>query len=87
MNLSSSTSSETPKLYFFKIEKGTELSLFEHYIKTLPDRGNGDQIVFPHVPWQTYMTRLTDSQAEEVGKQPFVAYIFPVEVLETHGSF
>jgi hypothetical protein len=75
MNMSSSASSETSKLHFFKTKTGTELSVFEDYIKTLPDRGEGDKLVFSHVPWQTYMTTLTDAQAEEVAKQPFVALV------------
>ena len=41
-----------PVLYWFKTKQGTDLSTFEDYIKILPDRDNGDTIVFPLVPWQ-----------------------------------
>jgi hypothetical protein len=66
-----------PELYWFKTKVGTDLSTFEDYIKTLPDRGSGSKIVFPFVPWQTYMTTLTPAQAEEVGNQSFVKFVFP----------
>jgi hypothetical protein len=72
-----------PKLYWFSTKEGTDLSTFEDYIKTLPDRGDGVKSVFPSVPRQTYMTKLTPAQAEEVGKQPFVDFVNPVTAIDT----
>ena len=67
-----------PELYWFRTKEGTDLSTFEAYIRTLPDNGSGDKIVFPLVPWQSYMTSLTPAQAQEVGKQPFIKFVCPV---------
>ena len=64
--------------YWFKTKAGTDPSTFEAYIKELPDGGDGDQIVYSHLPWQTYMTHLTPAEAKEVGKQPFVKFVWPL---------
>jgi hypothetical protein len=64
--------------YWFKTKTGTDLATFEAYIKELPDSGDGDQIVFSHLPWQTYITHLTLAEAEEVRKQAFVKFVWPL---------
>ena len=64
--------------YWFKTKAGTDLATFEAYIIKLPDGGAGDQIVFSHLPWQTYITHLTPEEAGEVEKQPFVKFVWPL---------
>ena len=76
-NVTSSTSSSSaaPTLYVFGTKTGTNPSVFQSYIKTLPDGGQGDIIQYPNVPWQSYLTNLTAQQALDVAKQSFVEYI------------
>jgi len=62
---------ETPKSYFISTEKGTDPTVFQDYIKLLPDKGNGYLFPFPCIPWQSYITPLTSDQVEEVISQPF----------------
>jgi subtilisin family serine protease len=61
--------------YLFTTKYGTELSKFKEYIKTLPDKGEGEQDVFPRVPFQSYVTTLTYAQAKDVQNQSFIAYV------------
>lgn len=72
---SSNPPTATASEYTFTTKKGTHLSTFQDYIQTLPDEGKGLQFVFPHNPWQGYITYLTPDQAEEVARQPFVQLI------------
>ncbi|KAK4543623.1 hypothetical protein LTR36_005268 [Oleoguttula mirabilis] len=72
---SSSGSTATPTQYMFTTNTGTDLSTFRGYIKTLPDAGDGYQIVFSNVPWQSYVTNLTFDQANEVASQTFVNFV------------
>ena len=65
----------TTSKYIITTKTGTDLSTFQSYIKTLPDRGEGYQIVFPNVPWQSYITDLTTDQAKEARKLPFVLVV------------
>ncbi len=61
--------------YIFGTKSGTDPSVFQSYIKTLPDGGQGGIIQYPNVPWQSYVTRLTLEQAQEVaGSTPDVVY-------------
>ena len=61
--------------YLFSTKTGTDLATFHSYINTLPDKGKGTQIVFPLIPYQGYRTKLTLEQAEEVHRQPFIAWV------------
>jgi subtilisin family serine protease len=61
--------------YLFTTKCGTEPSTFKEYIKTLPDKGEGDQIAFGRVPFQSYVTTLTHDQAKDVANQSFIAYV------------
>ena len=80
---SSSAPTATPTLYFIRTKHGTDVSTFEEYIKILPDKGQGDKIVHPKLPYQGYQTTLTAIEAEQVRKQSFVETVYPVFVLET----
>ena len=86
---SSSSSSETasptakPTLHWFETKKGTDVSTFESYIKTLPDKGEGVKAVFPGLGLQTYMTNLTLAQVKEVEKQNFIKFVYPVSSIDT----
>lgn len=75
---SNNHSQNQPELYWFKTKTGTTLSTFQAYVKTLPDCGNGDQVIIANLPWQTYITRLTAAEAEDVAKQPFVQFVWPL---------
>ena len=72
---SSSSGTATPTPYMFTTNTGTDPSVFQSYIKTLPDGGAGGQIVFPNVPWQSYVTNLTSDQAKDVASQSFVRFV------------
>ena len=61
--------------YMFTTKTGTSMSTFREYIRTLPDQGEGYQIVYELTPWQSYLTQLTPEEAEEVARQPFVNFI------------
>ena len=80
-----SNGTETPVPHMFTTKPGTDPSVFQDYIKTLPDGGKGDQIVYPHVPWQSYVTSLTSEQAKEVAGQPFVNFCTKITESEVHG--
>ena len=67
-----------PVMYWFKTKEGTDLATFEAYIKKLLYCVFGDQIIFSHIPWQTYITHLTPTEAGEVRKQPFVKFVWPL---------
>ncbi|KAK3704824.1 hypothetical protein LTR37_013656 [Vermiconidia calcicola] len=71
-----------PGDYYLCTKTGTEISTFERYIKTVPDGGKGYQIVFDGVPFQGYMGRLTEDQAKEARKQPFVLFVHQVTASE-----
>jgi subtilisin family serine protease len=75
---SSSSSSATPTPFFFMTKYGTALSVFQQYLKTLPDNGQGHQIVYPHVPWQSYFTNLTTKEAQDVASQSFIYFVTAV---------
>lgn len=63
---STSSTSATASSYRFWTKDGTDPRVFQSYIKTLPDRGEGDIIQFPNLSWQTYVTNLTAEQAQGV---------------------
>jgi len=63
--------------YLISTKDGTELSRFEGFIKTLPDHGEGHQIIYSNVTWQSYLTCLTDEQAKDVARLPFVYFCNP----------
>jgi subtilisin family serine protease len=72
-----------PTLHWFETKKGTDVSTFESYIKTLPDRGEGVKAVFPGLRLQTYMTNLTLAQVKEVEKRDFIKFVYPVSSIDT----
>lgn len=59
-------------------KSGTERSVFEDYVKTLPDQGKGHRIAYEHLPWQSYVTSLTTEQARQIRQQSFIESVGPV---------
>lgn len=81
---STSSTSATASPYVFWTKEGTDPRVFQSYIKTLPDRGQGLITQFPNLSWQTYVTNLTAEQAQEVSTQSFVEYILENTVVESY---
>ena len=45
---------------------------FQTFIKTLPDRGSGKQMIFDGSDYQNYVTKMTKEEALVVNKDPIV---------------
>lgn len=82
---SSSISPATPMSYMFTTKTGTHLSTFKNFIKTLPDEGEGCQVIHEYVPWQSYVTNLTLAQANGVASQAFINFVTPITEHDVSG--
>ena len=71
---SASSSSDTaePTKWILNTVPDTSLEAFDKFIQTLPDRGQGSRIVFPHLRDQAYIGLMTRAQAVEINKNPIV---------------
>lgn len=69
---SSSSNPAEPTDWILNTVPGTSVEAFDKFIKTLPDRGQGQHIVFPGLPDQVYVGLMTRAEAEEVNKNPIV---------------
>ncbi|RFU30419.1 hypothetical protein B7463_g5900, partial [Scytalidium lignicola] len=58
--------------YLLATYTDTRMVVFKFFILALPDQGNGAQIVYPHIPWQTYLTNLTVAEAAAIKLLPFI---------------
>jgi hypothetical protein len=74
----SPATAETPCEYLIVTNQGADLSAFENFIKTLPDRGQGHKIIRSHLQWQGYVTKMTPEQAKQAEAQPFILLVTPV---------
>lgn len=68
----SSGASATETSYLLMTKPGTSNSDFQNFIKTFPDGGSGQQIVYSHVSFQFYVTSINDSYAAIVAQNPLV---------------
>ena len=69
---SSSSNTAEPTEWIFNTVPGTSMEAFDKFIKTLPDRGQGDRIVFPNLRDQVYVGLMTREEAIEINKNPIV---------------
>ena len=78
----SSTLTSQPSPYLLSSKEGTEPAVFEAYLKTLPGGGEGTSLSFPSTPWQDHITNLTEEQAEQAAKLPFMYFVSRVTAPE-----
>ncbi len=64
--------SETTKIYAIETYRGTTQAEFESLTHTLPNAGQGLRITYPSIDFQVYGSRLTESQAETLRKNPII---------------
>lgn len=88
---SSSTSSSglaIPTPYLLTTKEGTDAATFKDFINNLPDKGEGKIISYPRLPWQSYVTSLTEEKAKDVAKESFIQYIMPIveDTMEGFGA-
>jgi hypothetical protein len=68
-----SSSSNEPTAYVITTQNNTPLPDFKDLISSLPDSGTGEQIVFPMLTSQAYLTlNLTADEATELLENPIV---------------
>ena len=73
---SASPSSE-PGSWMFNTRVGTSKKTFDKFIKSLPDKGSGRQIIYPSMDYQWYVTRMTREEALVVHRAPIVDQLVP----------
>ena len=74
---SSSSNPAEPTEWILNTVPGTSVEAFDKFIKTLPDRGQGERIVYSNLRDQMYVGRMTRAEAEEVNKNPIVDQMSP----------
>jgi hypothetical protein len=89
---SSSTSSTLPSAsaspYLITTKSGTSMSDFTNFIQTFPDNGQGQQIAYPHVSFQGYITSINSSYAAIVAQNPIVnSVVIDAPLSENANSF
>jgi hypothetical protein len=68
-----SSSSNVPTAYVITTHNNTPLPAFKDLISSLPDGGTGEQIVFPMLTSQAYLTlKLTADEATQLLENPIV---------------
>lgn len=78
----SSTSTPEPTEWLLNTVPGTSREAFEDFVNKLPDHGSGERIIFPNLPWQNYVTKMTLEQAKEASKVPIVDQISANDPIE-----
>lgn len=72
-SMTTSSSSNEPTAYVITTHDDTPLSAFKDLISSLPDGGTGEQIVFPMLTSQAYLTlKLTADEATQLLENPIV---------------
>lgn len=84
LTLSSSTSK--PTAWILNTVPGTSVKAFDAFIKTLPDKGAGRRIVYPHLSDQCYIGKMTLAQAKLVSKIPIVDQLSPATGTFKHAA-
>jgi hypothetical protein len=81
---SSSGTSATATQYSYCIStrSGTDIRQFEAFIKSLPDAGNGEKIVYPSIDFQVYVTSLTATDLVVVKENLIVDFVVDNSPLE-----
>ncbi|KAI4262170.1 MAG: hypothetical protein L6R42_002647 [Xanthoria sp. 1 TBL-2021] len=69
---STTTSTSLPTAWILNTIPGTSVEDFRAFIKTLPDRGSGKQMIFDGSDYQNYVTKMTKEEALIVNKAPIV---------------
>lgn len=72
---SSSSASPAATQYSIVTRRGTTVTQFEAFIKSLPDAGQGDKCVFENLDSQEYGTFLNASDVAEIQENPIVQSI------------
>ncbi|KAL8866340.1 MAG: hypothetical protein Q9174_006363 [Haloplaca sp. 1 TL-2023] len=83
---SASPSSE-PREWIFNTVVGTSKEEFDKFIKSLPDKGSGRQIIYPSMNYQWYVTRMTKKEAMVVHRATIVDQLVPNQRLQSSLAF
>ncbi|KAL8810813.1 MAG: hypothetical protein Q9200_002281 [Gallowayella weberi] len=67
-----STGPSMPREWILNTVPGTSVKDFRDFIQTLPDRGSGRQMVYSHLDYQNYVTRMTREEAMIVSQTRIV---------------
>ena len=73
----SSSNTGTPSEWILNTVPGTSIDAFEKFIGSLPDKGAGRRIIYPHLPDQGYVGKMTLAEAQDVSRNPIVDQITP----------
>lgn len=64
-----------PEEWLISTVPGTSVKDFQAFIKGLPDRGSGEQIIYPELDEQGYITKMTELEAAIANRDPIVDVI------------
>ena len=67
-----STDPDVRQQYIFTTIPETKVFEFRTFIKVLPDKGTGQQMVYPNLNFQAYVTCLTAAEATKINNQDLV---------------
>ncbi|KAL8634660.1 MAG: hypothetical protein Q9228_007754, partial [Teloschistes exilis] len=81
-----SSSTATPSEWLLNTIPGTSVDAFQKFIRTLPDGGGGEQIVYDGIDTQGYVAKLTLEEAKVVNRLPIVDQIVSNGPIELHQS-
>lgn len=85
----STTSSEIdlPTQWLIGTKSGTSLLAYKALILSLPDGGTGDQITFPNLDFQGYVTEMNQTVASLVNLLPIVSFVWVNDLLDAPDTF
>ncbi|KAI4198895.1 MAG: hypothetical protein LQ350_004960 [Teloschistes chrysophthalmus] len=78
------SSTKTPSEWLLNTIPGTSVDAFQKFIKTLPDGGAGEQIVYDAINTQGYVAKMTLEEAKVVNRLPIVDKVVSNEPMKSN---